>query len=174
MPALSIDQVASYLENGYLQVSGLIPPDVVARAEDAAWERLDIDRDDPSTWDDRPKGHPVFEDADMVACYTPDLLAAASQLGEGDPDPATFGAPRSAYCIHTFPTDGEWAPGGAHLDHSIKEHGHRTFPHAFRLASMTFLNDVEQHGGGTLVWPGSHRRIMALARSDPQAYEYMW
>jgi ectoine hydroxylase-related dioxygenase (phytanoyl-CoA dioxygenase family) len=39
---------------------------------------------------------------------------------------------------------------------------------------MTFLNDVALHGGGTVVWPGSHRRLEALARSNPQRYELMW
>jgi len=174
MPPLSQDQIGQYLVNGYLQVSGLIPDEVVSRAEDAAWRCMGVDRNDPATWDDRPKGHPAYEDADLVACYTPALLAAAAQLGEGAPDPSAYGAPRSGYCIHTFPTQEEWRVGGPHIDHSIKEHGHKTFPHAFRLASMTFLSDVDAHGGGTLVWPGSHMKTMALARSDPKKYEYMW
>ena len=39
---------------------------------------------------------------------------------------------------------------------------------------MTFLNDVEPNGGGTVVWPGSHRKIAALARSNPDYYRPMW
>jgi ectoine hydroxylase-related dioxygenase (phytanoyl-CoA dioxygenase family) len=39
---------------------------------------------------------------------------------------------------------------------------------------MTYLSDVSPHGGGTVVWPGSHQRIEALARRDPQRYEMMW
>ena len=174
MPALSRDQVAHYVEHGYVQVSGLMPDDIVRRAEDAAWRCMGVDRSDPATWGDRPKGHPVFEDADLVACYTPAFLGAAAQLGEGAPDVTSYRAPKSGYCIHTFPTEGVWRASRPHLDHSIKEHGHKTFPHAFRIATMTFLNDVAPHGGGTLVWPGSHRRTMALARSDPARYEYMW
>jgi ectoine hydroxylase-related dioxygenase (phytanoyl-CoA dioxygenase family) len=39
---------------------------------------------------------------------------------------------------------------------------------------MTFLNDVAPHGGGTVVWPGSHLKIERLANSDPSRYEMMW
>ncbi len=43
----------------------------------------------------------------------------------------------------------------------------------FRVASMLFASDVESHGGGTLVWAGSHKKILALAQSDPDYYALM-
>jgi ectoine hydroxylase-related dioxygenase (phytanoyl-CoA dioxygenase family) len=39
---------------------------------------------------------------------------------------------------------------------------------------MTFLSDVSEHGGGTVVWPGAHQKLRALAESDPEKYEMMW
>jgi len=69
---------------------------------------------------------------------------------------------------------GEWRLPRPHIDHAIKEHGHKTFPRAFRIAAMTFLSDVPPHGGGTVVWPGSHAVLERLARSDPRRFETMW
>jgi ectoine hydroxylase-related dioxygenase (phytanoyl-CoA dioxygenase family) len=39
---------------------------------------------------------------------------------------------------------------------------------------MTFLSDVPPHGGGTIVWPGSHAVLEHLAKSDPTRFETMW
>ena len=38
---------------------------------------------------------------------------------------------------------------------------------------MIYLTDVQPHGGGTVVWPGSHRRLETLASSHPQRYKYL-
>jgi len=40
-------------------------------------------------------------------------------------------------------------------------------PHRSRLLA------VEPHGGGTIVYPGAHARLKALARSDPRKYGYV-
>jgi hypothetical protein len=174
-PVLSAAQVRRYLEQGFLQVSGLIPADVVERARAAMWRCTGADPDDPATWAAVDPGHAGYEDPDLVALYTEAVCTAAWQLSEGEVDRAHFQPPaRSVYAINYFPEEGDWAPHGPHIDHSIEEHGHETFPPAFRVALMTFLNDVAEDGGGTVVWPGSHHRIEALARSDPQKYRMMW
>lgn len=161
-----------YAEQGYLLLSGLIPPEVAAAADAALWRLLGIAPGAPEGWAAVAKGHHVFDSPELLACYTPAFLAAAAALA--DEDPATIRPPTRAYCINTFPRSDPWEWPQPHIDHAIKEHGHRTFPRAFRIATMTFLHDVPPHGGGTVVWPGSHRRIEALARSDPERYEYMW
>jgi Phytanoyl-CoA dioxygenase (PhyH) len=175
---LSLEQQQFYQEQGYLLASGLIPPDVAAAADAAMWRLLGVSPSDPSAWAGVEKGHHVFESPELLACYTPAFLADAAQLAgdecAGAPPPSSFRAPTRAYCINVFPRDGDWEWPRPHIDHAIREHGHKTFPRAFRIATMTFLHDVAPHGGGTVVWPGSHRRIEALARSDPQKYEMMW
>ena len=173
-PVLSQEQIAAYLDRGYLQVSGLIPPETVRRAEAAMWRCMGLSPDAPESWPGDYPGHAGYADADLTAVYTDDLLTAAWQLSEGDLDRGLFRAPSSGYSINTFPSDEAWAPHGPHIDHSIKEHGHESFPAAFRLASMTFLHDVEPHGGATVVWPGSHTKVAALARSNPERYRPMW
>ena len=137
------------------------------------WRNLGMERDEPSTWAD-PGEYAPDDDPAMLALYTPKFLTVAAQLGEGVPDLSTYGAPRRLRPLNTYPQDGEWAPHGPHLDHAIKDHGHKTFRFAFRVATMTYVNDVESHGGATVVWPGSHKKVEALAYSDPLRYATMW
>ena len=170
--ALTIEQEQEYREQGYLLVSGLIPEAVAAEAAAAMWRVLEADPGDPASWEGAGKGHQSYDDAQLVACYTPEMVAAAARLA-GD-DPASFHPPKRAYAINIFPQGGEWQWPHPHIDHAIKEHGHKTFPCAFRLAAMTYLSDVPPHGAGTVVWPGSHAKLEALARSDPERYERMW
>ena len=79
-PILTHDQVASYIEDGYLLVSGMIPRDVVQRAEAAMWRCIGLDRNDSASWSERTADHGHYEDAELTAVYTDKLLAAAWQL----------------------------------------------------------------------------------------------
>jgi hypothetical protein len=169
---LTPEQHAFYDEQGYVLVPGLVPGEIGTAAEKVMWELLQLSPDDPAAWPTGTQGHGAFASPELVACYTPGVVAAAAALA-GD-DPATLRPPSRGYCINIFPTAEEWRWPRPHIDHAIKEAGHTTFPRAFRIAAMTFLHDVAPHGGGTIVWPGSHRRIEALARSDPERYELMW
>ena len=171
MSLLTKDQIQYYVDQSYLLVSGLIPDAVAENAEAAVWRLLEVSRDDPASWQGIASAHQVFTSPELLQCYTPDMLAAAGQLaGPGEiVDP-----PSRAYAINVFPKPGEWRWPRPHIDHAIKEHGHRTFPRAFRITAMTFLSDVPVHGGGTVVWPGSHAVLERLARSDPGRFEMMW
>ncbi len=173
MAILSPEQKSQYEENGFVLVPGLISPLIAEQAVAALWRVLEADPADPASWARISGAHQSFDDPALVACYTPDLLTAAASLA-GD-DPATFRVPSRAYAINVFPQPGDawnWPP--PHLDHSIREHGHHVFPRAFRVAGMAFLSDVWPHGAGTVVWPSSHKKLEALARSDPARYETMW
>jgi hypothetical protein len=171
---LSREQIEFYLENGYILASGLISDDITLRAEAKLWQELGITPDEPEGWKDAESLGWTEMSAEIRACYTPAFLRAAMQLAEGEPEP-TFFQPRKRHSvIPIFPEDGEWSHHGPHIDHAIRSHGEKTFPFAFRIAAMTYLNDVEPHSGGTIVWPRSHRKIEALARSNPERYEYMW
>jgi hypothetical protein len=172
MSTLTDDQTRLYAAQSYLLVSDLIPQDVARAAEAAMWRLLQADPDDPQSWVEGNLAHQVFDSPELLACYTPAMVTAARILaGEADD---TIQAPKSAYAINVFPKPGEWRWPRPHIDHSIKEHGHKTFPRAFRIAAMTFLSDVPPHGGGTVVWPESHTVLERLASSDPARYEMMW
>lgn len=171
MAVLTTEQAQQYAAQSYLLVSGLIPDEVAEDAERALWHLLQAIPNDPASWAQK-SAHQTFDSPELVACYTPAMLGAAAQLA-GDA-PETIRAPKRAYAINVFPTCGEWHWPHPHIDHAIKEHGHKTFPRAFRIAAMTFLSDVPRHGGGTVVWPGSHRLLEGLALSDPARFETMW
>lgn len=160
MAVLSAEQCAQYQRGGYVLVSGLVPPDLAAAGQ-AAMERVAAGTKYGGT-----------NDPDIVRCYTPALLAAAAELGGGDP--ASYRAPTSALAIIAQPTAEPWHWPTPHIDHAIKDHGHRVFPHEFRVASMLFLSVAPSHGGGTVVWPGSHTTLEDTARKSPEQYELMW
>ncbi len=172
MSILTETQLAQYVAESYLLVSGLIPRDISVRAEAEMWRLLNASPDDPESWPPTPPHHQVFHSPELIAVYTPDFIAAAERLA-GDPAD-TFKAPNNAYAINVFPEAGEWRWPHPHIDHSIKKDGHKTFPRAFRIAAMTFLSDVPRHGAGTVVWPGSHAQLEALAHGDRERYELMW
>ena len=167
---VSLNQIDAYARDGFVLVADLIPDDVSAAAADAMWIAMEANPDDRATWCEG--FFQGLDDPAIVACYTKTFLAAAATLSDNSRD--SIGAPSSALAINIFPTADAWHTPTPHIDHAIKEHGHRTFPLPFRIATMTFLSDVPERGGGTAVWPGSHERIKALAHSDEDKYEYMW
>lgn len=133
---------------------------------------LGIESDDIKSWEGFNPTHQVYEKPSLLACYTPEVCAAAAALA-GD-DAASFKPPLRAYTINVFPSDGYWSWQRPHIDHALKERGYRVFPPTIRIACMVYLNDVPPHGGGTMVWPGSHTKLESLAKSDPVRYEMMW
>src|SRR5579862_5007137 len=132
MAVLSPNQLETYNRDGYLVVSGLIPEYVASAAEQAMWLAMGLSPYDPGAWAAREKGHVGYQDPALLACYTEQFLGAAAEVA-GD-DPATFRKPGRAYSINIFPQEGPWRWPGPHIDHAIKEHGHHTFPRAFRVA----------------------------------------
>src|ERR1041385_8172413 len=162
---LTQDQINTYSRDGYILVSGLIPRDIAACADTRLLELMDS----PEL---NKLGHFSDVHPDLVACYTPDVISTAAQLvGE---DASTFPPPSTAYSIPVLPTEEEWHWPKPHIDHALKEHGHKTFPRAFRIACMTYLHDVPPKCGGTIVWPRSHHKLAALAKRNPEKYELMW
>ena len=173
MTTLTDEQMHQYNEQGYVLVSGLVPEPVAQEAAAAMWRLLDADPARPDTWAAISGAHQTYPDPALLACYTPALLAAAAEIA-GDPV-ETITVPERAYTINVFPKPGAvWEWPHPHIDHAIRADGYHVFPRAFRVAGMTFLNDVPPHGAGTVLWPGSHRKMEALARNDPERYEMMW
>jgi len=156
----------------------------------------------PACWGNFNGGICLYNDADLKNCYTDQYLTAAAQLtgdapstfSKSDTHPKICYAPDylaaeeagqdlsrffrwdCAYAINHFPHLDEWRwptlSSGAHLDHSTEEQHHKTLPPVFRIGSLVFLHNVERRGGGTVVWPGSHHKLEALARRNPGRYEY--
>lgn len=171
--ALRDRELQQFEAEGYLLVEGLIPEDVANAAAALLWREMGGSPDDPRSWERaRKNAYKGVSGPEIAACYSPRFLAIACALAGAQPDELEVAG--GALAINTFPSEGPWKWPPPHIDHAIKEHGHRTFPRAFRIASLTYLSDGAPHGGVTVVWPGSHRKIEALAKSDPLRYETMW
>lgn len=168
---ISEKQKADYQRDGYILVSGLIPGEVARRADEFIWRDLGLSPQAPEAWPQNSLSG-GYNSPEILACYTPEFLAAAADLCGAEP--ASMAPPGGALAINIFPQQDPWQWPGPHIDHAIKDHGHKTFPLPFRVATMTFLHQVAPRGGGTVVWPRSHRAIEDLARSRPDHYGYMW
>src|SRR5215213_10167456 len=138
MEPITPAQRRDYNEQGYLLRSGLIPPETAAAADHDLWQLLGIEPTRPESWEAVARGHHAYEAPELVACFTPAFLNAATALaGE---EAGALRPPSRGYCIPIFPRSGPWEWPRPHIDHAIKEHGHKTFPRAFRIATMTFLH----------------------------------
>jgi hypothetical protein len=76
---LTEGQVEHFLEKGYVVLEGCFTAQDAAPHVDRAWQRLGVDRDDPSTWD-RPRVHLRSEQHLDAAQFAPRAHAAACQL----------------------------------------------------------------------------------------------
>ena len=182
--SLSQEQIEQYHKDGYLLVSGLIPEDVVVRAESAMWRLMDMDADDPTTWNRVPsdadeyvegRGVVIFNgvtDPDLMACASESYLTVVAQL-LGEPV-GSLHPPEAVHTQNLLRRDVAWSLPRPHVDGIPKEHMHRTFPGPYRIASLVYLSDTEHRGGNTFAWPRSHTRIRKLAESDPVAYEHLY
>ena len=66
MPHLTPAQKSDFKENGCLTIREALMPEQVKAAQDALWEGIEADRDDPDTWVEAgpsgpaPGGHPAI------------------------------------------------------------------------------------------------------------------
>ena len=170
------DALSRFADDGFALVPGLIAPEVVSRAGEALCRRLDIRLDQPETWKDAAARIGEFawaEDPEVLACYTPEMLAVVGRLA-GEPPTAPL-PPDFWFSIIVFPSVGDWSwPRWPHIDHSKKEDNHPSDPPAFRIGAIVYLDDVPSRCGATVVWPGSHRVVAAMVRDRPDRYAYRW
>ena len=91
-------QIDEYQEQGYLLAEDLIPDQVSKKARDKLWSLLEMQPDQPESWETVPKWANVQSyrnliditttDSDLLACCTPEFMQASSQL-TSDPSVAT-------------------------------------------------------------------------------------
>jgi hypothetical protein len=168
---LSEAQVGRFHRDGFLLVSGLIPDTVAREAAAALWRFLGTSPDDPGSWQRLGPQPYILQEPAVSSAYTDEFLAAAAQLsGE---DVSTFRRPRTT-CAFIRPVECERRTHPPHIDRMIPGMRYRTSPRSYRVGALTYLTDVKPRGGGTVVWPGSHLKLEALAREDPARFKYLW
>ena len=171
---LTTAQIEHYLIEGYVIVEGLIPKDIAAKADAAAFACNKYDPSDPSTWKADNVKTEFFTDPDLLAVYTPELLMAASQLACHDPFQFPISRPQdSAFVIKLLPEPGPWKVVDIHLDGTGPSVYHETFSQPWRMFAMLYLHDIAPHAGGTVLFPRSPAKLMALARSQPHKYRWL-
>ena len=153
--ALSADQSEFWDANGYLVVSDIFPDGDVQAAEEAVWDHLGMDRNDPDTWykKDRDHGimvqlfhHPALESIRR----SPRLKAVFGSLwGTSDllvsTDRVSFNAPERPG--HEFPGP------RLHWDVSLD------LPIPFGVQGLVYLSDTVAEQGAFTCIPGFHTRI---------------
>jgi Phytanoyl-CoA dioxygenase (PhyH) len=170
MSLLTSSQKTAFERDGFLLVPGLIPDEIVKKAESQIWKALESDPADSHTWVGKPVGS-GHSSPDVTAIFTFEMASLVDELcGEIQQG---WQPPRSAFAINIFPQPGEWSCHGPHIDHALERDNFAVFPRPMRLASLLYLTDCKRDGGPTVVWPGSHKKIEALAKSDPERFTLM-
>jgi ectoine hydroxylase-related dioxygenase (phytanoyl-CoA dioxygenase family) len=165
------EQELHYDREGYLLVRKLIPEDLLRHAERAI-RRVIRNHKDATT---QSEHHRILqapaEEPELIAIFNLHFRATAAQLAGEDPE--KFAVPREPWALINFPHGNEWQWPEPHVDHALKEDKFRIFPPPFRIASISCLTDVPPHGGGTVVWPGSHKTLAEFVRRNRKSYRYM-
>jgi hypothetical protein len=161
---LPAHQVHAYETQGFVVVSGLIAETIIDQAASLLADLVRGEGGGPHIT--------FYRNAELLACYTKEVCWAAAQLaggGAGKP----FPPPRATSTISVGVTAEPWRWPHPHIDHSRREDEHRTFPPPYRIGCIIYLTEVPKHSGSTVIWPGSHRQLEALAASNVHQYEYM-
>ena len=180
MITLTEAQKQQFIEEGYVVVRGLLPPELVAETKSRLLASLAIVEDDPRTWAEKPSfPTDVNVIATTDAARTPEFEAVTEQLiGSNFRRGVCFSpflewnhlpSDCAGYIpVLTYPAPGEkrLVPGGFHIDGGKYV---TTYPERYFLAAMAYLTDVAEYGGATAVRPGSHRQVFEKWLADDHA-----
>jgi hypothetical protein len=165
---LTADQRLAFDNRGYVVLGRAVATDTAASMRDGMWALLDergVRRNDPATWPEGPvsnlrairRGDDRPEDSVRLVSALDELFGA----GEWKP-PKHWGQ-----AMVTFPQPGAWAPPRDqwHLDHPF------WFPpdQVCGVNVFLFVDDVEEHGGGTLALEGSPALVRRFVAGVPDA-----
>lgn len=181
---LSSKQLKQFDKEGHLFISGLIPDNIIEKAEKAMWQQMGMDPDDPTTWQrfERPflTGFYVenmsnenrielfgLTHPNILACCSTDYLKILKQLSEKYPTipHCKSEEPDGVWAMNQFPISDEWRFPPPHLDGYSRDL--RLDPGTFRVSSLTYLTDVKSHQGTTVVFPEGPERIREFRRKNP-------
>ena len=159
MAYLSSADKTFFKENGYLVKRDTLTREQICNAQDALWEGIEADRNDPQTWIGAqprvpiPGSHPALR----ALLYESPIFAMAEEM-VGRDRLAQIADP-GPHLVYPSGNE-EWtlSPRG-HLDsyytptNGVPEGTVRTFT----IAATIYLEHIEHRGGGLTVWPGSHQ-----------------
>jgi hypothetical protein len=156
---LTVEQLRSFAENGFLVVPGLVDPDRV-RAANAAIDDLIVADPAPGV---HAGGHSYWNQtapALVRPLLDPPVWTVAKQLTGADLEPYVSAVHDVQVCVTPPPL--RHRPGAGHLDGFNKGEER---PRTFTLLVGLILSDQTADDMGNLhAWPGSHRASADYAR----------
>ena len=182
---LSKQELTQFEETGYLLLPGLIPKETATKAEAAMWRMMGMDADNPDSWGHFKRPHLAgfymekmgdgkrielygVTNPDVLACCTPDYRTIIKQLASRYPEipHCECQHPDGIWALNQFPVSDEWKSPPPHLDGGFRDL--RLDPGTFRVTSLTYLTDVNLHGGTTIIWPEGPQRIREFRKKNPE------
>ena len=162
-PVLTEADLAFWEENGYVVLHDAVPPEQCQAAEQAIWQFLHMDRDNPDTWYGGPQGHSIWvpflhHPALWANRNSPRIYKAFAQLwGRTDlwvtVDQAGLNPPERPGWLFPGPR--------LHWDMSLQ------MPVVFGVQGILYLTDTASNQGAFTCVPGFHRKIEAWIESLP-------
>jgi len=162
---LSAEQIASFVEHGYVRIPECFTREDAQPWLDEAWVRLDYDRDDPGTWVEKRVHMPSLRHVE-VADFAPKVWGAACQLLGGEDrieQPYRWG---NGFIANLgIGADRPWEPPSAsspdwHKDGDFFRHFLDSPEQG--LLTIVLWSDIEERGGGTFIAPDSVAPVARL------------
>jgi len=157
MAHLSSEDKSRFKEDGCLIVRGVLTPEQIRAAQDALWENIDADRDDPTTWVEAsprsptPATHPAIR---ATVHESPIFAMMEEMVGKNRLNPSSAGP------ALRFPSKGPtWSlPEHGHLDgYYTPTNGVPEGTVGYMTINVTiYVEDIDAKGGCFIYWPGSH------------------
>ena len=185
---LSDKSIARFIETGHIVVKGLVPADQLADWRRQFWSAIGTSPSCPADWPGEGWQGSVWQQnsrgpcvAPLIPClgHLPSVCAVAEQLGgatlaEGQ-RPKLPNRPQEPidHAVTQWPTDvaaAQWTenPKRGHIDGANPPKG--GWIGGTMLVASVYLRDVKPGGGGTWIWPGSHRAIARFFSAHPDRY----
>lgn len=155
---LTSEQVQSFKENAYLVLPGFIATEQLLQWREQFWSHVGADAQDAATW---PDNYVIGDfNVDPRLSDVPQLQSIVEQLGGG----FFTGGGGSMLVQWPKPEGTPWQmPGQGHID----GYGPGGWSGGFMLAATTYLEDVEEGGGGFVYWPQSHHGVHDFFQECP-------
>ena len=155
---LCIEQLGQFKRHGFVLLRGFVDKTITDAWRDQFWRQVGADRNEPETWPDDYVVkdflvHPPFGEL-------PQMASIVQQLGDG-----MFSGGGGSILVKWPNQNGEWrTPDEGHID----GYGPNGWSGGFMLGATTYLNDVEERGGGFYYWPDSHLSVHDYFRAYPE------
>ncbi len=164
MPVLSAEDLAFWEESGYVVIHNAVPPENVKAAQQAVWEFLGMDADNPRSWyPDPPRRSIMVEIYQHQALWDnrqyPRVHQAFSEIWSTEELWGSFD--RASMSPPNRPPKWERNSASLHWDMSID------LPIRFHVQGVLYLTDTAANQGAFTCVPGFHWQIEAWIRSLP-------